>query len=196
MSVIRCPPDIENYHIFLKGQYENTFINMSAGYPTATKIENISDKRTTLMEYWMPKFVFKFQLYKLYGEKPQGGQCRIRRFFATLRMTMKMSGILKENRTLWNGLSNAMRQSAAISDCATGERFNLITKSVISQLGSYNFTLTIKQLDWTHNLVLIPKGISDYELGQALPKDFRGSLPTIEEPAEHLQFAISISGYR
>ena len=24
-------------------------------------------------------------------------------------------------------------------------------------------------------------GISDYELGQALPKDFRGSLPTIEE---------------
>ena len=26
-----------------------------------------------------------------------------------------------------------------------------------------------------------PIGISDYELGQALPKDFRGSLPTIEE---------------
>lgn len=25
-----------------------------------------------------------------------------------------------------------------------------------------------------------PIGISDYELGQALPKDFRGSLPTIE----------------
>ncbi len=26
-----------------------------------------------------------------------------------------------------------------------------------------------------------PIGISDYELGQALPMDFRGSLPTIEE---------------
>ena len=26
-----------------------------------------------------------------------------------------------------------------------------------------------------------PIGISDYELGQALPEDFRGSLPTIEE---------------
>ena len=88
MSAIRCPPDIENYHIFLKGQYENTFISMSAGYPTATKIENISDKRTTLMEYWMPKFGFKFQLYKLYGEKPQAGQCRVCRFFATLRMTI------------------------------------------------------------------------------------------------------------
>ena len=88
MSAIRCPPDIENYHIFLKGQYENTFINMSAGCPAATKIENISDKRTTLMEYWMPKFGFKFQLYKLYGEKPQAGKCRVCRFFATLRMTI------------------------------------------------------------------------------------------------------------
>ena len=142
-------------------------------YPADTKIENISDKRTTLMEYWMPKFGFKFQLYKLYGEKPQAGQCRVCRFFATLRMTihcflwaplrmtihcflrtahgmtmkmpgtaMKMPGILKENRTLWNGLSNAMRQSAVTSDCATGERFNLITKSVIPQLDSYNFTLS------------------------------------------------------
>lgn len=143
-------------------------------------------------------------------------------------------------------------------------------KSVISYLDEYNFTLPIKHLDWTHNLVLIkqvkdirarywymvqsitnhwttrylqeaiklddygkhgalannftetlpvpeandvklmlkdpyifdmltfkskdrikaeyalrdiqkPIGISDYELGQVLPKDFRGSLPTIEE---------------
>ncbi|MCR9011135.1 PDDEXK nuclease domain-containing protein [Gabonibacter chumensis] len=31
-----------------------------------------------------------------------------------------------------------------------------------------------------------PIGISDYELGQALPKDFRGSLPTIEEIEKEL----------
>lgn len=30
-----------------------------------------------------------------------------------------------------------------------------IAKSVISQLDEYNFTLPIKHLDWTHNLVLI-----------------------------------------
>ena len=30
-----------------------------------------------------------------------------------------------------------------------------ITKSVISQLSEYNFTLPIKHLDWTHNLVLM-----------------------------------------
>lgn len=30
-----------------------------------------------------------------------------------------------------------------------------ITKSVISQLDEYNFTLPVKHLDWTHNLVLI-----------------------------------------
>lgn len=30
-----------------------------------------------------------------------------------------------------------------------------ITKSVISQLEEYNFTLPVKHLDWTHNLVLI-----------------------------------------
>lgn len=30
-----------------------------------------------------------------------------------------------------------------------------ITKSVISQLDSYNFTLPIKHLDWTHNLILL-----------------------------------------
>ena len=33
-----------------------------------------------------------------------------------------------------------------------------------------------------------PIGISDYELGQALPKDFRGSLPTIEEIEKELEF--------
>lgn len=32
-----------------------------------------------------------------------------------------------------------------------------------------------------------PIGISDYELGQALPKDFRGSLPTIEEIENEFQ---------
>lgn len=32
-----------------------------------------------------------------------------------------------------------------------------------------------------------PIGISDYELGQALPKDFRGSLPTIEEIENELE---------
>ena len=31
-----------------------------------------------------------------------------------------------------------------------------------------------------------PIGISDYELGHALPKDFRGSLPTIEEIEKEL----------
>lgn len=31
-----------------------------------------------------------------------------------------------------------------------------------------------------------PIGISDYELGQALPKDFRGSLPTVEEIEKEL----------
>lgn len=30
-----------------------------------------------------------------------------------------------------------------------------ITKSLVSQIGEYNFTLPIKHLDWTHNLVLI-----------------------------------------
>ena len=32
-----------------------------------------------------------------------------------------------------------------------------------------------------------PIGISDYELGQSLPKDFRGSLPTIEEIEKELE---------
>ena len=32
-----------------------------------------------------------------------------------------------------------------------------------------------------------PIGISDYELAQALPADFRGSLPTIEEIEKELQ---------
>lgn len=32
-----------------------------------------------------------------------------------------------------------------------------------------------------------PIGISDYELGQALPKNFRGSLPTIEEIEKELE---------
>lgn len=32
-----------------------------------------------------------------------------------------------------------------------------------------------------------PIGISDYELGQALPEDFRGSLPTIEEIENELE---------
>ena len=32
-----------------------------------------------------------------------------------------------------------------------------------------------------------PIGISDFELGQALPKDFRGSLPTIEEIEKELE---------
>lgn len=36
-----------------------------------------------------------------------------------------------------------------------------------------------------------PIGISDYELGQALPKDFRGSLPTIEEIEKELKYDIS-----
>ena len=138
-----------------------------------------------------------------------------------------------------------------------------ITKSAISQLENYNFTLPVRHLDWTHNLVLIkqvkdirarywymvqsitnhwttrylqeaiklddygkrsavddilcregdnrtiglllckskdrikaeyalrdirkPIGISDYELAQALPADFRGSLPTIEEIEKELQ---------
>ena len=138
-----------------------------------------------------------------------------------------------------------------------------ITKSAISQLEDYNFTLPVRHLDWTHNLVLIkqvkdirarywymvqsitnhwttrylqeaiklddygkrsavddilcregdnrtiglllckskdrikaeyalrdirkPIGISDYELAQALPADFRGSLPTIEEIEKELQ---------
>ena len=132
---------------------------------------------------------------------------------------------------------------------------------MIAQLDKYNFTLPVKHLNWTHNLILMqqvkdirarywymvqsitnhwttrylqeaiklddysklkfycsavddilchegdnrtiglllcktkdrikaeyalrdiqkPIGISDYELGQALPEDFRGSLPTIEE---------------
>lgn len=30
-----------------------------------------------------------------------------------------------------------------------------IAKSLISQLEEYNFTLPVKHLDWTHNLVLI-----------------------------------------
>ena len=32
-----------------------------------------------------------------------------------------------------------------------------------------------------------PIGISDYELGQALPKDIKGSLPTIEEIEKELE---------
>lgn len=134
-----------------------------------------------------------------------------------------------------------------------------ITQSVIAQSWEYNFTLPVKHLDWTHNLILMqqvkdirarywymvielkdtefkpeyigklnfycsavddtlcregdnrtiglllcrtkdrikaeyalrdiqkPIGISDYELGQALPKDFKGSLPTIEEIENELE---------
>lgn len=36
--------------------------------------------------------------------------------------------------------------------------------------------------------ILKPIGISDYELGQSLPKDFRGSLPTIEEIEKELEY--------
>lgn len=142
-----------------------------------------------------------------------------------------------------------------------------IAQSVISQLNGYNFTLLVKHLDWTHNIILMkqvkdirprywymvqsitnhwttrylqkaiklddygklnfycsavddilcregdnrtiglllcktkdcikaeyalrdiqkPIGISDYELGQALSEDFRGSLPTIEEIENELE---------
>ena len=141
---------------------------------------------------------------------------------------------------------------------------------MIAQLDKYNFTLPVKHLNWTHNLILMqqvkdirarywymvqsitnhwttrylqeaiklddysklnfycsavddilcregdnrtiglllcktkdrikaeyalrdiqkPIGISDYELGQALPEDFRGSLPTIEEIENELTILI------
>ena len=32
-----------------------------------------------------------------------------------------------------------------------------ITKPVVSQLGEYNFTLPVKHLSWSHNLVLIKR---------------------------------------
>jgi hypothetical protein len=38
-----------------------------------------------------------------------------------------------------------------------------------------------------------PIGISDYELGQALPKDFRGSLPTIEEIEKELYHTLHVA---
>ena len=37
-----------------------------------------------------------------------------------------------------------------------------IAKSVISQLDEYNFTLPIKHLDWTHNLVLIKQRAENF----------------------------------
>ena len=37
-----------------------------------------------------------------------------------------------------------------------------IAKSVISQLEEYNFTLPIKHLDWTHNLVLIKQRAENF----------------------------------
>lgn len=40
MSAVRCPSGIENFHIFLKGQCENTFI-MSVDCSTDTKVLNI-----------------------------------------------------------------------------------------------------------------------------------------------------------
>ena len=145
---------------------------MSAGYPTLTKIENISDKRTTLMEYWMSNFGFKFQLYKLYGEKPQSGQCRIRRFFATLRMTIHCFLWAPLRMTihcfLWAPLRMTMKcperqwkcpefltktghyetvsamQYGSLPQSAIAQpdkESTSINESVISQLGSYNFTL-------------------------------------------------------
>lgn len=79
-----------------------------------------------------------------------------------------------------------------------------ITKSLISQLNGYNFALPIKYLDFLHLYWVIelkyalrdiqkPIGISDYELGQALPKDFRGSLPTIEEIEKELESDVELS---
>ena len=41
-SAAHRPFFLENFHIFYKGQCENTFINMYAGHPAPTKIENIS----------------------------------------------------------------------------------------------------------------------------------------------------------
>lgn len=79
-----------------------------------------------------------------------------------------------------------------------------ITKSLISQLDGYNFTLPIKHLGFLHLYWVIelkyvlrdiqkPIGISDYELGQALPKDFRDSLPTIEEIEKELESDVELS---
>lgn len=49
-SAVRCPLTLENYHILLRGQCENTFKNMYL--PTQTrhdKVMKIFSKRTTLL---------------------------------------------------------------------------------------------------------------------------------------------------
>ena len=56
---------------------------------------------------------------------------------------------------------------------------NTIVQPAVAQLPEYNFSLPIRHIHWTHNVILI--GISDYELGQALPHDLRSTLPSIED---------------
>lgn len=54
--------------------------------------------------------------------------------------------------TMVKGAEFSIAQSVAAQLDSTSEP---ITKSLISQLGEYNFTLPVKHLSWTHNLVLI-----------------------------------------
>ena len=54
--------------------------------------------------------------------------------------------------TMVKGAVSSITQPAVAQ---SGKESKPITKSVISQLESYNFTLPIKHLDWTHNLVLM-----------------------------------------
>ena len=63
MSVVRrCPLTLKTTTFSIKDSAKTLSSVCNAGYPASTKIENISDKRTTLMEYWMSNFGFNFYL--------------------------------------------------------------------------------------------------------------------------------------
>ncbi len=57
-----------------------------------------------------------------------------------------------QDLTMVKGAKSSIAQSAVAQLDRTSKPF---TKSLISQLGEYNFTLPVKHLSWTHNLVLI-----------------------------------------
>ena len=63
-----CPSSFLPWKLphFLRRTVKTLSSVCNAGSPTSTKIENISDKWTTLMEYWISNFVFIFYQSNLF----------------------------------------------------------------------------------------------------------------------------------
>lgn len=68
-----------------------------------------------------------------------------------------------------------------VKDCRPISQ-SAITKSLISQLDEYNFTLPVKHLDWTHNLVLM-KQVKDIRLCTPIPPGYHPVLILTERRA-------------